>query len=293
MYEILEPRNLKQLELLQLRSQRRFLGSRQGGNASLKRGHGIEFADYRRYELGDDPRYIDWGVYGRTDRVYVKQFQEEQDITVFCLLDLTASMFHPEVDGKARKAIEVALGLMYVTLSHHDRVQLTIPGFKSLGPSSGSDFIHRLAGLCEEAPMVSPEDFEEGMTNFLHSVRYPGICIYISDFFSPLEQIRAHFEALYMQNLDVIALRVTGDHDHDPAFSKGEAVFVDSETQAELPLQWSQSMAKEYNFRFEEHERGLRDLASKYQMHFFTYRASEPLLAFFSNTLAGSGVLRG
>ncbi|MCB0321542.1 MAG: DUF58 domain-containing protein, partial [Bdellovibrionales bacterium] len=67
MLEVLSPESLRQLNLMQLRSKRRFLGTRQGGNLSPKRGHGIEFADYRRYELGDDPRHIDWGVYGRTD----------------------------------------------------------------------------------------------------------------------------------------------------------------------------------------------------------------------------------
>ena len=69
-FQILQPDNLRKLELLRLRSKRKFLGTRQGGNISIKRGHGIEFADYRKYELGDDPRHIDWGVYGRTCLLY-------------------------------------------------------------------------------------------------------------------------------------------------------------------------------------------------------------------------------
>ena len=79
---------LKQLELLKINSRRSFLGSRQGGHASIKRGHGIEFSDYRKYVPGDDPRHIDWNVYARTERVYVKRFQEEQDLSVFIFLEL-------------------------------------------------------------------------------------------------------------------------------------------------------------------------------------------------------------
>ena len=59
---------LRQLELLRLQGRRAFLGTRQGGHLSIKRGHGIEFSDYRNYELGDHPRYIDWGVYARSER---------------------------------------------------------------------------------------------------------------------------------------------------------------------------------------------------------------------------------
>ena len=73
---------LAQLELLRLESRNKFLGSRQGGHLSLKKGHGIEFSDYWQYEIGDNPRYIDWKAYGRTDKLYVKQFQEEQDLLV-------------------------------------------------------------------------------------------------------------------------------------------------------------------------------------------------------------------
>ncbi len=63
--ESFTPQFLKQLELLKLNARRSFLGSRQGAHLSQKRGHGIEFSEYRKYELGDNPRYIDWGVYAQ------------------------------------------------------------------------------------------------------------------------------------------------------------------------------------------------------------------------------------
>ena len=71
------------------------MGMRQGGHASIKRGQGIEFSDYRQYQLGDNPRYIDWGLYGRSDKLYVKRFSEEQDLSVLIILDTSASMVTP------------------------------------------------------------------------------------------------------------------------------------------------------------------------------------------------------
>ena len=67
--EAFTPQFLKQLEMFRINARRMFLGSKQGGHLSPKRGHGIEFSDYRKYELGDNPRHIDWGVYARTERL--------------------------------------------------------------------------------------------------------------------------------------------------------------------------------------------------------------------------------
>ncbi|MCI5065326.1 DUF58 domain-containing protein [bacterium] len=292
MFEILEPHALRQLESLQLRSQRKFLGSRQGGNVSLRRGHGIEFADYRRYELGDDPRHIDWGVYGRTDRLYVKQFQEEQDITVYCLLDGSASMHHPAEDRKFQKAAELALGVLYIALAHHDQVSLVIPGETVFGPRAGVALIHELAELCEGVGPIAAEKSEEGFSHFLHTVQYPGVCLFISDFLFPLPHVQHTFESLYSNNLDVIAIQVVGAHDENPGLSREEAIFVDSETGAELPLRWSPSVAEEYRYRFEVHQAAVRELAAKYQIRFFSCGSAQGVLPFFSETLAGSGVLR-
>ena len=86
------PQFLARLETLRVRTRRRFLGSRPGGHLSLRRGSGLEFADYRPYTLGDDPRYIDWKLYSRTDRLYIKLFQEEEDLYTYLFLDLSASM---------------------------------------------------------------------------------------------------------------------------------------------------------------------------------------------------------
>lgn len=291
-FEILSPSFLRQLEMLQLRSRRRFLGTRHGGNASLKRGHGIEFADYRRYELGDDPRHIDWGVYGRTDRLFVKQFQEEQDLTVFCLIDSTASMHYPVVDQKFKRASELALGMLYIALSQHERVHLTVPGHIALGPSTGPAFIHSLANALAESPEVMPELHAAGIEQFLMQIQYPGVCIYISDFCSPLEEIQRQLELLYTHNLDVILFRVTGEHDENPSLSSSRAIFVDSETNQELNLEWSPSMLREYRFRYQEHEQHIRKLVTKYQMRYFVLASATSVIDFFCHELPNAGVLR-
>src|SRR5690606_2903917 len=122
------------------------------------------------------------------------QFQEEQDLTVFCLIDASASMFFPESDRKFQAAAEIGLGLLYVALSQHERVYLSILGAREVGPGSGAGFIHRLAEACEGKPQVSAEADRAGFQRFLHAVRHPGICIYLSDFLKPLQSIEGDLE---------------------------------------------------------------------------------------------------
>src|SRR5215831_18854639 len=118
------PQFLARLETLRIRARRRFLGNRPGGHLSLRRGTGLEFADYRHYTPGDDPRYIDWKLYSRTDRPYIKLFQEEEELYTYLFLDLSASMAHPAGDEKDVAARDLALALAYVVLANDDAVTI-------------------------------------------------------------------------------------------------------------------------------------------------------------------------
>ena len=89
------PQFLTQLETLRLRTRKEVLGSHTGNYSSPRRGTSLEFADYRRYAPGDDLRYLDWGIYARTDRLYVKLFREEVDLFAYVFIDASASMGFP------------------------------------------------------------------------------------------------------------------------------------------------------------------------------------------------------
>ena len=92
-------------------------GWARASHLSPKRGSSLEFNDYRHYSLGDDFRYIDWGLYGRTDKLYIKLFKEEEDLLTYIFLDASASMGLPEADRKFESAIATALALAYVALA--------------------------------------------------------------------------------------------------------------------------------------------------------------------------------
>ena len=112
------PHFLSQLESLRLRTRKEFLGSHTGSYSSPRRGTSLEFADYRRYSPGDDLRYLDWGIYARTDRLYVKVFREEVDLFAYVFIDASASMDYPSRALKYLPATHVGLALSYVILAN-------------------------------------------------------------------------------------------------------------------------------------------------------------------------------
>src|ERR1700730_17623977 len=120
------PEFIARLEQLRIKTRREYAGLGKGGHLSPRRGSSLEFNDYRHYALGDDFRYIDWGLYGRTDKLYIKLFKEEEDLLTYVFLDASASMAYPAADRKFEAAVAIALALAYVALTAGDRVMLRV-----------------------------------------------------------------------------------------------------------------------------------------------------------------------
>src|SRR5437764_10377916 len=100
---------LARLEQLRVKTRREYMGAGKGAHLSPRRGSSLEFSDFRHYSMGDDFRYIDWGLYGRTDKLYIKLFKEEEDLLTYIFLDAIASMGYTARDAKFSAAVTVAL----------------------------------------------------------------------------------------------------------------------------------------------------------------------------------------
>src|SRR3989454_890143 len=123
MSNLLTPDLLRRLEQFQLLASRRARSSAKGERRSRARGQSVEFADYRNYSHGDDFRYLDWNLYGRLERLFVKLYEEERELPVRIFLDASESMTF----GEPRKfdfARQVAAAIAYVALCGFDRVSV-------------------------------------------------------------------------------------------------------------------------------------------------------------------------
>src|SRR5438309_8784002 len=120
---LLDPEFLHKLEQLELVSKKIFVGRMKGERKSKRRGSSVEFADHRNYSVGDDLRHIDWNVYGRLDKLFLKLFLEEEDLHFYTMLDTSLSMDFGD-PTKLHYGKQVAAALAFIGLVNHDRVVL-------------------------------------------------------------------------------------------------------------------------------------------------------------------------
>lgn len=289
------PYFLARLETLRVRTRRQFLGSRPGGHLSLRRGNGLEFADYRPYTWGDDPRYIDWKVYSRTDRLYIKLFQEEEDLYTYLFLDLSASMGYPASNNKYESARDVALALAYVVLANDDAVKLHLLG--SGGRQPATPFFRGRRRIFDLAAFLAPQhptgrvETPTALAQHLQTLHRPGKAIWISDFLFPAPVYQAGLNLLRAANFDITVLQILGKEDMDPPLLPAGARMVDSESGETALVRFDASAKEEYQRRLELHNRTLRRSCHQTGVRHALYTTSEDVSTFVLRTLPTLGIL--
>lgn len=285
---------LNRLECLRIRSRKEFLGGRAGSYSSPRRGTSLEFADYRRYAPGDDLRYLDWGVYARSDKLYVKLFRDEVDLFVYLFVDASGSMLYPSRQQKFDPACHVALALAYVALANHDQVKLH---FLQPGPVLASPFYqgrHRIGQAAELVSTVAPAgslDFPRALAAQLRTVRRPGKAILISDLLMPIEALRQGLNVLRASSFDIGVIQVLAPAESNPPFGGG-VIVVDSESGEEKRLYWDQRVQTEYRRRLERHNNAIRTFCHQAGVRYSLYSTDQPVGEFVLETLPAIGLLR-
>jgi uncharacterized protein (DUF58 family) len=290
------PQFLSQLETLRLRTRKEFLGGQTGSYSSPRRGTSLEFADYRRYSPGDDLRYLDWGIYARSDRLYVKLFREEVDLFAYIFVDASASMAFPSPKEKFLPASHIAAALSYVVLANHDHVKLHLLGSSLTQAASPfyrgrrriTDCIQFMASIIPAGPL----ELAPVLAEHLKTLRRPGKAILISDFLMPAPSYQQGLNLLRGFNLDIAVIQVLTRQEVDPPFSNGGLNIVDSETHAEVRFQWDAGARQEYQTRLAQHNSQIRSFCHQSGIHYSIYITDLELDDFVFATLPAIGLFK-
>ncbi len=197
---LLNPREIARLGRLSLGSRFTVEGTLAGAHRSPLKGFSVEFADYRQYVPGDDLRHLDWKVYAKNERLYIRQYEEECNLRAYLLLDGSSSMaYRHEGISKYRHAAKLAAALAYVTVHQQDSVGLTIFDSRiraQLPAKSGLEHLRILANqMCDHSP-GKETDVAFTLHRLAENVRRRALVVILSDFYDDLERIRnalAHF----------------------------------------------------------------------------------------------------
>jgi uncharacterized protein (DUF58 family) len=227
--------SLRKLQQLTLVTSRVRAGALRGERRSLKRGAGLEFADFRDYVPGDDLRRVDWNVYARLDRPYVKLREEEEDLAVHILVDASQSMDWGEgTQHKFNYALHLAAGVGSIGLSTGDRISVVmLSEAKHLAKSPevslrGQQYLMQLLKFLEMQLPAGITDLEAATRRYLIKPRRSGLVILISDLLSP-NGYQSTVKLLQQRGHEAAIVHVMSPDEIDPPLA-GDLKLIDVET---------------------------------------------------------------
>jgi uncharacterized protein (DUF58 family) len=215
--QLLDPEFLTRLEQLELVSRKIFLGRMKGERRSKKKGQSVEFADYRNYVVGDDLRFLDWNLYARLDRLFLRLFMEEEDLHFYVLIDNSLSMDFG-TPSKLHYAKQVAAALGFIGLVNLDRVVVeafnerltqTMPAIR------GRRSLWRLLDFLQKIEPAGPSDLKQALTTFSLKCSGKGIVVLLSDLMDKGGYEDA-LRYLVARQLDIYVIQVLSKEEIEP-----------------------------------------------------------------------------
>lgn len=282
---LLDPAFLRKLERLRIQARRAFPGTMRGERRSTRRGSSVEFADFRKYEAGDDFRHVDWNIYARLERLMLRQFVEEEDVRIDILVDQSQSMRFGEPRSKFEFARRAAAALTFLGISSLDRVGVAV--FDSslrerMKASRGRGhllnvlrFLDALATGDASAVAASDEqgsnvqsepmpatngasartDLSAVLRAYQRANARPGIAFVISDFLDT-SGFRTEMKLLARRGFDLNLIQVLAADELAPEVA-GDLLFVDSETGEAREITVNERLVAAYKAALGEYTHGL------------------------------------
>ena len=213
----LDPALIRRLGRIEMKARQVVEGFLAGLHNSPYRGFSVEFAEHRSYVPGDDPRHIDWKVYGRRERYYIKQYHEETNFVATILVDASKSMvFHSNGLTKLEYACLLATALSLIVLRQNDAAAMGTYDREStayLPPGTRLPFITRLVDLLERIEPTGQTDSGRALGQFGRQIARKGIVVVVSDFLDKPESILDGLRQLKFRGHEVIAMHVLDPHE--------------------------------------------------------------------------------
>jgi uncharacterized protein (DUF58 family) len=284
---------LKTLEHLHMVSRKVFSGNLRAERRTRKVGSGIEFADHRTYSRGDDFRYIDWNLYGRLDKLLLRLFEEEEDLHIYILVDVSDSMAIGSPLPKLHYAMQVAAALTYVGLANLDRVSIIPFGDRimdRLPLSRGKNRIFRVFDFLQKCPIGGKTLLADCMKDFVTQNKRRGLAVVISDFYDP-QGFEQGINTLRYYKFEPFVLQVYDLREASPKLH-GDLALVDCETGETREVTVSKSLLEAYEREHEKYCKELEAYCTKYAMPFFRTHTTIPFDELVLKIFRSGGFLR-
>jgi uncharacterized protein (DUF58 family) len=268
---LLDPEFLARLEQLELVSRKIFLGRMKGERRSKKKGQSVEFADYRNYVVGDDLRFLDWNLYARLDRLFLRLFMEEEDLHFYILIDNSLSMDFG-TPTKLHYAKQIAAALGFIGLVNLDRVMIEAFNNRltqTMPAARGRRSLWRMMDFLQKIEPAGPSDLKQALKTFSIKCSGKGVVILLSDLMDKNGYEDA-LRYLVARQLDIYVVQILSQEEIDPEIV-GDLRLVDIEDDDVAEITVSGPLLKRYKQNLAAFRAGIHEFCTRRgAMYLFT-----------------------
>lgn len=282
----------RKLDYLALVSKRVFAGRMRAERRTKKTGSGVEFADHRDYQPGDDFRYLDWNVYQRFDRLLLRLFEEEEDLAIYFIVDASTSMGFG--DGKKlRYAKRVCAALAYVGLANLDRVSIVSTTDKVLDrmpATRGKARIFKVFRFLKELEPEGQTDLEDALKTFVAQNKRRGLVVLASDLYDP-HGFERGINVLRYNKFDPFVVHVVDDAEAKPKLA-GDVLLYDCETGDEREVTVTAKVLERFQRAYGEYLADIDRFCTSKQVPYIKADVSVPFDELILRVFRRGGFLR-
>lgn len=275
---------LDQLDRFHLVVSKRVTSNYAGPRRSIAMGRGLVFKDYRMYVPGDDTRLIDWKVYARTDNLYVKNYEEERNLTVHIIMDASASMGFGKPISKFDYTSMIGVGFAYLAMKENERFQFSTFSEKLdvFQPKRGMSQLANMVQHLNNLKTQGHSQIHESIRQYKKLVGSRALLILISDFLIDINEIR---EALYMLGDHEIKVIQVLDKVEKDLRLQGDFKLEDSETKERLRTYISPRLRTVYQRMLDDHAAKIQETCNRLGINFFQITTDTPIFDAFYRIL--------
>ncbi|HII79508.1 MAG TPA: DUF58 domain-containing protein [Methanosarcina sp.] len=262
---------LTQLDRYAIPLSRRVSAIHTGGHQSTRTGAGIDIIDHRKYNQGDSFKRIDWNLYARTEKLYIRRFEEDKNLNMVILLDASSSMLFPDnTPNKFEFAATVAAGVSYIVMKHND--MYTIATFADdvdyTKAHKGRDDFLRTIETLTRISVSGNTKLSDCADSMYPRIKSKSMVLIISDFLDNLDSVRNAVNRLSRHELVLVHIYDESEMDL-PETVDGAVKFIDSETNEEISFIVGPNFKKEYAAEYSKHMAELEKIAYDFKIPYF------------------------
>ncbi len=256
-----------------------------GSRKAIMQGRGLEIFDHREYFPGDDFRTIDWKLYGRTEKLFIRRFQEDKNLTLHLIIDSSKSMDF-SLDGSMRKfdyAESIAAGFAYLAMTRYEKFSTALYAEKireTTPPRRGKTHFFRILELLNSLQPEGESNLKESMEQYINLIKSKSFSVLISDFLEPLPSIEEGIYRLAKHSTEAVVIQIL-----DPGEVKLKWIqdvnFEDLETRQREITYLSPNFKREYLEKLDSHRLGIQAICDETGVEFFSLTTEVPLFESF------------